>query len=414
MDRQIQPKTQRSRKAKPWIYGLIVIAILAAALFGLRKIITRPAQLKDLALATVQKGDMENTISASGLVKPSSEILLTSPIATRIKKVVLENGSTVKEGDTIMELDTEFAQLEYSKLQDQLKLAENNVTRLRLNLEKDLRDIGLDDQIKNLEVQSLEAQLKDAERLEQIGGATKEEVEQALQNLKIARLQKQKLENELNFRKASLNADVRNEEIQSSIQKKTLNELGKRINLTKVKAPSAGVITWLNNSIGTRVEEGAQLVRIANLSSFSIDAVASDIHTEKIKVGLPVRVRINRQNLSGIIEQILPAVSNNTVQFRVQLEEADSELLRPNMQVDVFVVNSKKENTIYVANGPAFQGGNLQKLFILEGNELVQRELEIGLMNADFVEILSGAKAGDKIVVSDMKRYENQNTVSVK
>ena len=84
------------------------------------------------------------------------------------------------------------------------------------------------------------------------------------------------------------------------------------------------------------------------------------------------------------------------------------------MQVDVFIVNDKKLNTIYVRNGAGFKGGRLQKMFVLEGDQLVQRELEVGLVNSDYVEILSGAQPGEKIVISDMRAYENQSTIQVK
>lgn len=409
MDRKIERRPLQ--RYKFWGYAGLGLLLLGLAIFAIRYFFTRPVQSSDIVLATVERGMMESTLSATGLVRPTAEVLLTSPISTRIQTVVLDNGAEVDKGDVILTLDTEFAQLEYSKLQDELQLQENNVDRLQLTLEKDIRDIEIDDEIQELQVQSLKAQLKDAQRLQKIGGATVEEVERAEQNLKIAQLNKRKLENELAYRQASIDSDVRNERLQSSIQRTTLDELGKKIALTQVKSPTPGVVTWLNNSIGTQVEQGAPLARIANLTSYFIEATASDMHTEKIKVGLPVRIRINSEYLSGRVEQILPAMENNTVQFKVALDQPDAAVLRPNMRVDVFVVRDQKTDARYVTNGRAYRGGKNQRFFVLDGDRLVQRELEIGITNTNHIEILSGAEVGDQIVISDMKRYEDQDIV---
>lgn len=414
MDKQLSNKTKNSRRGKTIFTILLIAGVIAASLWGVRKLLNKPKDLTTFATAVVTTGSLENTISANGLIKPSSELVLTSPISTRIKAVKKENGETVNSGQVIMTLDTEFAQLEYQRLQDEVKLQENNVNRLQLQLQKNIRDIELDDEIQNLRVQNLTALLSDARRLNEIGGATKEEVEQAEQSVNIARLEKKKLENELNYRRSSFASDVLNEEIQTSISDKRLSELGKKIRLTNVTSYGNGVITWLNNNIGSQVSEGDPLVRIANLSSYSIDATASDIHSEKIKIGQVVNVKINRDFLSGRISQILPAVENNTVQFRIELDEPDSEKLRPNMRVDVRIVTSRREEAVYVSNGPAFTAGKIQNVFVVTGDAAERREVEIGFVNQEKVEILSGLAVGETIIISDITPYKNRSSIPLK
>ncbi len=393
---------------------LIFIAIALLAFFALRQFLKPSVDTQQLIFATVQQGDLENTFSARGLVKPESEILLTSPLSTKIKSVLIEAGASLKKGNTILQLDTEFAALEYSKLKDELLVKENNVNRLELSLQKNIRDIELDNKIKQLEVKNLQAQVQDLIHLHHIGGATQEEVDQAKQNEEIARLQLQKLENELNYRNSSFKADVRNEELQSAIQEKVLNELGKKIALTQVKAPASGVLTWVNQAIGTQVEVGSPLAKIANLSSFTIEGTASDRFSENILIGLPVRIRVNREYINGQISQILPNIENNTVQFKVQLEQANSPLLKANMQVELFIVEDRNDNTLFVTKGSAYKGGKTQEFFVLEGDQLVKREVEIGITNMNNVEILSGLEAGDQIVINDNDQLRNKDIISLK
>lgn len=411
MDRQIQPAQQNKKKALKWLWFLLIIGAIASAIYYFRNAFRPKASASQIVLTTVQQGNLENTISASGIIKPSSELLVTSPLSSKIQSVKMNDGQKVKAGSIIMNLDTEFAKLEYSKLQDQLKVKENNVERLQLNLEKNIRDIEIDNEIKNMQLKTLQAQLKDAQRLKEIGGGTVEDIERVEQAIQIAQLEKRKLENELNYRKASLRSDVKNEELESSIQQKILNELGKKIELTAVKAPVSGVITWMNNKIGTSIAEGDPLIRIAQLNNFTIEGTVSDIHSSKIKVGLPVQIKINKEKLRGHIEQILPSVANGTVKFRVKLENPNAKSLKANMRVELAIVEGKKENTVYMSNGRAYKGGKSQEFFVLEGGNLIRRELEIGLTNTKNIEILSGAKPGDQILISNMERYEDHDMI---
>lgn len=414
MDKEINRSTIKGRQRKRGLYIAGAIVLLFGLGWIFRQLLAPTVKRSDLIVGEVKAGEMENTVSANGTVEPSSEIVLVSPLSAKIRQVVTENGTQVKTGDAILVLDTEYSELEFQRLQDELKLKDNNVVRLKLELEKNIRDIELDDQVKNLQVKNFEALLADAKRLKAIGGMTQEEVDKANQNLNIALLEKKKLENELKYRKESIASSVMNEQIQSSIQKKRLDELAKKLKNSTIRAEVAGVITWLDNRIGTQVQEGDPLVRLANVSSYSIMALVSDMHADKISIGQPVQVELNNSIEMGEIEQILPAVENNTIQFKIKLQKADSQKLRPKMKVSVRIITDTKQRSIYIPNGPGILAGKSQKIFVLEGGKAVARTVELGFRTSDKVEVISGLKAGEKAILSDMSVYEGKSELQVK
>ncbi|MFT4566546.1 MAG: HlyD family secretion protein, partial [Saprospiraceae bacterium] len=316
-------------------------------------------------------------------------------------------GEYVKNGDMILELDQEFTRLEYDQLDDELKLKRNNVDKLKLEYDKNLRDLDYQNQIKSLQLDELTAQVKDQERLRDVGGATAEEVEQAELQLKVAKLEKSMLENELGYRQSVNVNEKRGLELEYTIQEKKLAELSRKLRETKVRAPQEGVITWINEDIGRKVTEGETLVRIANLEKFRVEASSSDRNSNKIDVGMPVKVRINRKDLTGYISTILPALENNTIKFHVQLDEPDSELLRPNIRAEVFIITDNKTGVIRVKNGPGFKGASSQYIYVLEGNKAVRRRITKGLTNSDFVEITDNLIVGEQVIISDMKDYDH-------
>ncbi len=414
VDREISKSSQNKKKRNTWIRYILIGLALVVGFWFLRKLITPAVSDKDLILATVEEGPLENNFSARGVVKAASEIVLTAPLSTQVEAVYLEAGTEVKKGEQILKLNDDDSSLEYNRLQDELKLKQNNVSRLELSLKKSIKDIELDNKIKDLQIKSLRASLEDAKRLYQISGATEEEVEQVQQELDIAILEKQKLENELQYRNASFQSDVNNEELQSSIQRNVLNQLGAKISKTKVVAPVDGVLTWVNDDIGAQVAEGGRVAQISNLSSYYIEGTVSDRQKDNLHVGSPVRVRINRDFLMGRVEQILPSITNNQISFIVSLDEPDADVLTNEMNVDLFVVTDEIPDAIYVERGNGYRGGRVQDFFVLEGDELVRRELEIGIATSDRVQILSGARPGEQIVISDMTDYENRKTILLK
>ena len=408
MDRPISNTEQRKNNLTKWLKYAAIVGVVVVGFLSLRYALKTKVEKEDFLFATVQRGDIENAITATGLVVPSFEQQINAPINTEIKNVVLKSGAKVKAGDLIMNLDEEFIKLEYEGLQDQLELKKNNITRSRLEYDKNVKDLDYQNQIMALKISNLEAGLADIKRLEKVGGATAEEVEKAKLNLKIQRLEKQKLENELNFKRESVVSDKRNLELEVMIQEKKLRELNRKLTETAVKAPQSGVITWLSEDIGKKVVEGEPLVRLANLQSFRIEASCSDRYANSVKVGMPVNVRVNKDKFRGTITSILPAVENNTIEFIVELEDGNNAKLRPNMQVEVFIITGKKENVLRVRNGAAFTGAVQQGLFVVRGNEAIKVPVSIGLSNIDFVEITSnGLKEGDKVIVSSMSDFEH-------
>ncbi|MEO0471499.1 MAG: HlyD family efflux transporter periplasmic adaptor subunit [Bacteroidota bacterium] len=413
MDRPISQEQQKKSRRSQWMKFGWIILLLVALIFAFRRLISPSADTDKLRFATVERGSVEHAITASGLIIPAYEQVINAPAATTISKVNIQSGAAVSTGDLIMELDAEYVRLNYEQLVDEVALKRNSVAKLKLEYDKNLRDLELEDEIKALELSSLQAQLVDTKRLKGIGGATEEEVQKADLALKIAQLEKKKLENNLGFRKKSIGNDRRGLELEVQIQQKKLRELQRKLTETSVIAPQAGVLTWVNDAIGSQVTEGEALVRLANLTRFRVEATSSDMYANQIKTGLPVRVRINKTDLDGTIASILPAVENNTVKFNVDLESPDSDLLRPNMQVEVFIVTNRKQDVLRVVNGPAFTGARVQDIFVLEGDVAKKRSLQIGLNNIDYVEISGDIRKGDRIIISDMKKYEHIDEINL-
>ena len=177
MDTVISKSDQQKKKNKNILKWVIAIAACAILFFVLREMLKRKADEGSFLMATVEQGDIQNTIAATGLVIPSYERVINTPVNTEIKNVKLKRGDAVQTGSLIMELDRAYTLLEYEKLKDELELKRNSINRLKLEFDKDLVDIDLKQQLKGLQLSELEAEIRDQKKLNKVGGATNEEVE---------------------------------------------------------------------------------------------------------------------------------------------------------------------------------------------------------------------------------------------
>jgi len=415
MDFNIEEKVKSQRKRKTiTIISLVLVALVAGA-FMIRSSLSSSVKRSAITTAVVERGDVENTLNASGEVLPEFEEVITSPIAASVKNVSLDAGTEVKAGQSVLTLDKSASEVEYERLKFVLESKQNDIRKLKLQLDKSYFDIRSNNSIKQLRINSLEADVENAKRLFKAGGATREDIEKAELALKVARQEKLQLENEETSKQQTMQVEMRQANIDAAIQLNELRELERKLKLANVVANRNGVVTWVNKNIGVAIQEGEALARIADLSSFKIQGSISDNHSNELRTGMPAMVRINDTYLQGSVNSVQPSIQNGVVTFSIQLNERNNSLLRPNMKVDVFLVTESKKDVLRIANGPAFKGAASQDIFIVgKGTGKAMRQsVNIGLSNFDYVEIKNNVKPGDVVIISDMSKFKNSKEITI-
>lgn len=413
MDKIIVEEVAAQKKRKLVIVLLTIAGVLALGVLSLRQALGSSLKSSDITTAVVETGTVENTLTASGQIVPEFEQVITSPVNASIKEVLLDAGKQVKAGDAILLLDKSASQAEYEKLKFGLESKRNEIQKLRLELDKSYGDLQSNNAIKQLKINSLEAALEDARRLYKAGGGTKEDIQQAELNLKVALLEKKQLESEIHNKQQSMQIEMKASEIAADIQENDLKELERKLQLANIVATRAGVITWVNKNIGAAVREGESLVRVADLSSYKVSGTITDSYLDQVHNGMQAIIRINDTALRGTVVNVNPSVQNGLISFDVQPDSRNSSLFRPNMKADVYLVTAHKDRTLRVANGAAFKGAQVQDLFVVHGNIAEKKSIHIGLTNFDYVELLDQVKPGDVVITSDMSNYKNTKSITI-
>ncbi|GAB2472493.1 ABC transporter permease [Hymenobacter qilianensis] len=414
MDRAISPATQTKRRRRTWLLAGLVVLGVVVVLVAFRGVLKPSINRQDILTTTVEVGDVEAALTATGFVIPGREAVITSPIQSTVRRVVVPVGSALKPGQTILELDKELTSSELAKLQDGQLQNRNKSTQLNLTMERTLNDLQSQAQVQQVKIRSQESTLRDEEHLLKIGSGTAESVRQAELNLHLAKLELKRLQDQIRNQRQANAADTRELGFTMQIQDRNITELARKLGQADISAQQPGVLTWVNEDIGATVNQGDVLARVADLSSFRVRATIADAYAEALHVGDPVIVRVNDTDLRGSISAVSPAVDKGVVTFYAKLDDEDHPLLRSNLRVDVYVVTKSHKKTLRVKNGPFYQGGTEQAVFVVRDGKAERRTVSFGDSNFDFVQVTNGLQPGDEIILTDMKDHAETRELTIK
>jgi HlyD family secretion protein len=413
MDTELPNEVKIRRRVKNAILWSAGAAFTLLIIYGFYSFIKPSVKKSSLLTAVAETGSIEATISASGLVVPMYEQIITSPVEAKIEKVFHYSGETVNPGDPILLLNKEYSLIALDKLKEEQALKKNKIVQEKITLERSINDLESKYEIQVLKVESLQALYEDEKKLKEIGGTTEDKLKQAHLNLQVAEKELDLIKKQISNLQNSNIADLKALDHEIRIQQKSIEELERKIEQAEVKVTNKGVVTWVNGDIGTNINPGDQVAKVADLSSFKIEGTISDVYAGLLNIGSRVIVKVQNLELRGTINKIQPSVANGIVSFSVELDQKDHVALRPNLRVDVYVVTAFKDNVVRVKNGPFYKGSRDQKIFIINEKKAIRKTVNIGESNFEYVEIINEVQPGDQVIISDMSDYIHMEQVLI-
>lgn len=413
MDKQLSAKNIRRNQFRKYRWIAASVVLLLVIFFIFQSILKPTIKINDVRTSIVDMGSIEATISARGTIVPELETVINSSINSKILEVYHRSGDLVKKGDAILLLDMVEINNEHEKMLEEIQLKDNEFRKKQLEFNRALSDLITDKSLKELSLKNSKSDVKAAKILEEMGGGTREQIEQTEFNLKKTEIELDRLIKKIEQQKFNIEIEANSTRIEKSIQDKKLKELEKKIELASVKAQFDGVITSVKEELGARVSTGEIIANLADLSSYKINCSISDIHSSKIRLGGSVIIGINDIRLRGAISQVSAGLTGGEVKFKVTLEDSGNSILKPNLEVDVYVITSHKGDVIRVRNGGFYNGSKECYIFKVNSNKIKKEKIETGVSNFEYVEIVSGLSAGDKIIISDMQNELKHETLSI-
>ena len=415
MDREIPKEVRDKERKKKFIkYGAIGVAAvvcIAVLISFMRSSVNR----KDLVFSEVDNGTIEVSVSASGKVVPAFEEIINSPINTRIVEVYRKGGDSVDVGTPILKLDLQSTETEYKKLLDEEQMKRYQLEQLKVNNNTYLSDLSMQVKISAMKLNHMEVELRNERYLDSLGSGTTDKVRQAELNFNTGKLELEQLRQQYANESKVKEADLKVKELEFNIFSKSLAEMKRTLDDAQIRSPRKAILTYINNQVGAQVAEGSQVAIISDLSHFKGEGEIADTYGDRVAAGGRAIVKIGNEKLEGTVSSVTPLSKNGVISFIVQLNEDNNKRLRSGLKTDVYVMNAVKEGVLRLANASYYVGRGEYELFVQDSkDEVVKRKVQLGDSNFEYVEVISGLKPGDKVVVSDMSSYKNKNKLKLK
>jgi HlyD family secretion protein len=405
VDRPIDPDVTRRQTRRRLAYGGTALSLAVVGYLWLPALLSPSLRRDAIRTAIVERGAVDATISATGLVVPEVEQVITSPVEARVLRVIERAGAKLAAGQPILELDVSQARLTVDKLAQDLAIQANAQAQTRLSLKKSLIDLEGRAEVKALQLASLEAQLERDRQLSREGLLSQELLKKSELATAQAGIELKQLRAERANAEEATRAQLAGLDLEIAKLRGEETEARRQLALASPRADRAGILTWVITEEGVAVTKGQALARVADFASFRVDASVSDVHGKRLVVGQPATVRVGEERLAGSVAAINPTVSNGVITVAVALAERSSPLLRSNLRVDVEIVTARQPQTLRVRRGPFSTGEGTQPVFVVRGPRAERQAVTFGISGADYFEVTGGLMAGDEVIVSDMRDY---------
>lgn len=295
---------------------------------------------------TAIKSDVMQTNEYTATIQSDIVNKISPAMPARIRKIHVEVGDRVRKGQTLVTLD-------------------------RTNLSQSQTQIA-----------NLERDLQRYRELYEVGGISKQQIEQL--------------------------------EVQLEVAKSSASNLAENTTLT---SPINGVVTQRNYDSGD-MPAGMHILQIENFNPVKLIINVSENLYTSITKGMQVAVLMDvypDEEFSGKIALIHPTINqaSHTFPIEVHIQNADSRI-RPGMFARVNINLGSKES-ILVPDASVLKqvGSNDRHVFVVEDGKAVKRVITIGQHLGGYYEVVTGIDAGDKIVVAGASRLTNNQEVEV-
>ncbi len=371
--------------------------------------------ITELKLASVDRGDVDATISGNGTVAPAFEEVINSPIASRVVEVYHRPGDVVDAGTPLLRLDLDASQTAYRSESDKLAQLRLQLEQLRANNRTRLSDLAKQIEVARMKVRRYDAEYVNERYLDSIGSGTGDRVREVEFTRNSARLELEQLEQQLANETDVKRADEQLKLLEIEIQERQLSQQARTLDDAEIRAPRRATVTSIADKLGSAVSAGQQVAAIADLGHYRVDATVSENNAPDVSPGSRVWVKAGKETIEGMVSGMSPTALNGLITVNVSLDNDSASVLRPGVKAEVKISNGLRADVARVPNRSFYTGPGVYQLYVLASgsDELQLRSVRLGAAGYDFVEVVTGLNPGDQIVTNDTKRFDGAPIVKV-
>lgn len=415
MDRVVERRIPRARLVAYGVLALVLLAFVwwvAGQLLGGRSLSVNADRV---FVSPVTVGTFEDFIPLRGRLVPRSTVYLDAIEGGRVEQVLVEDGTLVQAGDPIAILSNTNLQLEVLGREAAVTEQLNNMRTIELQLEQNRLAhrrnlVEIDYQIVRL------------------NRAIERQRELATKNL-VSRSTLDELQDELEYYERKHEVTLESQATDARLQEQQLAQLReagdqlqtslsfarKNLEDLNVRAPVDGKLSGFNIEVGESIVRGGRLGQIDDPDGYKLNVRIDEYYLGRVDLQQIATAEHGGREYELRVAKIYPQVNNG--QFEVDMVfDRQPVGLRRGQTLQLKLRLGDNSDALLIPNGAFYQetGGNWIFVVSPDGSEAVRRTVQLGRRNTDYIEVLDGLEAGERVVTSPYTSYVDMDRLSLK
>ena len=379
--------------------AIVAVCLIAGFLVSARVRASAPGTsgepLPRAAVAVVKRGEISNNFSIAGEFLPYQEVELHAKVAGYIRKINVDIGDHVHAGQVL-------AVLEVPELAAQVEGADAGIRHSQDEIVRAEKEVARDE----ASHAALHAAYK---RLKQAAEARPGLV--AEQELDDSQAKDMAAEAQVEAAKSALSAARQ----QLDVSKASQVQVSAMSDYSRIIAPFDGVITWRYSDTGALVQAGTSagnaqpVVKIAQVNVLRLRIPVPESLASSVHIGEPadISVQATGQRFTGKVTRCTDALDRSTRTEQVEIDVPNEKThLDPGMYADVTLQVQKRSDALIVPVQAVNSSNNKSSVLVVGNNNRVEeREVRTGLEDPGSVEVISGLRAGERVIVANLGSF---------
>lgn len=371
-----------------------------------------------LQIAKVRKAPFQSYIALRGRVQAEQNLALESLEGGRVEEVLVKNGDSVRPGQTIARIHNPSLAFEVLSLKTQMSAQLLALHGTQNSLAE--ADFSRKQALANVEFQRArwKRRLASLSRMQAKGAVGRQDVQEAQEELAFQE-QQYKSNREHQRRRASvMNLQLKEMRNAADSLRQSYEVAKERLASLTIKAHRAGEISQLQLELGSTIQPGGRIASLLVQRPNKIEASVDEFFIDRLFVGQHGKLDIKGETAELEVTHVDPVVRAGKVRVDLRFLQQEPDGLFRGQSVDLRLFEEKAPDStpvLVIPRGEFFESRNGEDLFVMseDGRTANARPVRLGRRNRKYVEILSGLREGERVVVSSYEGIASATQLSL-
>ncbi len=407
-DQPRDPRQDWRRDKRVWIgAGVAVVVLLALLAWMLRGWASSDATVaRDrVRIATVTRDEFVSDVAAQATVVAAVSPSLYAPAAGTVT-LAAKAGDTVRKGALLATLDSPGLRNEFQREQATLESMTIDLRRQQIEVRRKILQSQQSSDMAGVAIKAAEREFARADQAWSQRVISERDFQRARDELEEARLTHGHAVQSAGLEKEGLEFELQTRRLQLERQQLLVDDLKRRVGELEIRSPVDGMVGNVAVTEKAAVQQDAMLMTVVDLSAFEVEFRVAEVYAGQLGLGMPAEITYGARTYAGEVTSISPEVKAGEVTGRVRFKGEVPAGLRQNQRVAVRIVMDERKDVLKVERGGFYESGGGAVAYVVNGDTAVRTPIQTGAVSVREIEIVSGLKAGEQIVISDTGDFQ--------